>query len=82
MQIFQDGKLLFSSTWRDKQAGRKMAAYYTSDGSFSFDVNTIMEGDVLIRCRRESWFGLWMPRVLLLWWLSLLCLSLSAAFFF
>jgi protein-tyrosine phosphatase len=51
LQIFQEGKVLFSSTWALMQEGASIPKYYKSDGSFSFDVNTVLYGDVLVRCR-------------------------------
>ena len=49
LQIFQKGKVLFSSTWALKQNGASIPQYYQSDGSFAFDVNTVLYGDVLVR---------------------------------
>jgi hypothetical protein len=51
LQIFQKGKVLFSSTWELKEKGETIPQYYKSDGSFSFDVNVVLYGDILVRCR-------------------------------
>eukprot|EP00505_MAST-04D_sp_SCG-Rhode-Island_P001769 Stramenopile-MAST_4_protein_1769 len=51
LQVFKNGKLLYSSTWRDSKNAEDMQVYYTSDGSFSFNVDCTLEGDILIRCR-------------------------------
>ena len=51
LQVFKNGKLLFSSTWRGGQGTDDLQAYYTSDGVFSFNVDCVLDGDVLVRCR-------------------------------
>jgi protein-tyrosine phosphatase len=51
LQIFQEGKVLFSSTWGLKEKGETIPQYYKSDGSFSFEANVVLYGDVLVRCR-------------------------------
>ena len=51
MQIFQEGRLLFSSLKQAKLNGTKVPEFYSSDGSFSFEVNCVLSGDVLLRCR-------------------------------
>lgn len=57
IQIFQNGRLLFSSLKQDKLKGKSIQEYYSSDGSFSFDVNHVLIGDVLLRCRHMELSG-------------------------
>ncbi|OQR80435.1 phosphatidylinositol-3,4,5-trisphosphate 3-phosphatase, partial [Thraustotheca clavata] len=51
VQIFKGGKLVFTTTWRDAQEGSGVRWASTSDGSVSFNVDCMLQGDVLIRCR-------------------------------
>ncbi|RLN67216.1 hypothetical protein BBJ29_001300 [Phytophthora kernoviae] len=51
LQIFKGGKLVFTTTWRDMEDGNGIQWASTSDGSVSFNVNCMLQGDVLIRCR-------------------------------
>ena len=57
IQIFKNGKLLFTSTWRNAQDGTDIKSYYPSDGSFAFQIDCVVQGDVLIRCRHLSETG-------------------------
>ena len=54
IQIFKNGKLLFTSTWRNAQEGTDIKSYYQSDGSFALQIDCVVQGDVLIRCRHLS----------------------------
>ncbi|KDO24406.1 hypothetical protein SPRG_09795 [Saprolegnia parasitica CBS 223.65] len=51
VQIFKGGKLVFTTTWRDAQEGTGVRWASTSDGSVSFNVDCMLQGDVLVRCR-------------------------------
>ncbi|KAG7399215.1 hypothetical protein PHYBOEH_009381 [Phytophthora boehmeriae] len=51
LQIFKGGKLVFTTTWRDMEDGNGIQWASTNDGSLSFNVNCMLQGDVLIRCR-------------------------------
>lgn len=51
LQIFKGGKLVFTTTWRDMETGNGVQWASTSDGSVSFNVDCMLQGDVLIRCR-------------------------------
>lgn len=50
-QIFKGGKLVFTTTWRDLENGNGVQWASTSDGSVSFNVNCMLQGDILVRCR-------------------------------
>eukprot|EP00742_Colponemidia_sp_Colp-10_P005471 GILJ01005846.1.p1 GENE.GILJ01005846.1~~GILJ01005846.1.p1 ORF type:complete len:443 (+),score=58.40 GILJ01005846.1:40-1368(+) len=47
LQLFKAGQLIYSSTRKEKL----IRSYFASDISFSFSVETILEGDILLRCR-------------------------------
>lgn len=51
LQIFKGGKLVFTTTWRDMETGNGVQWAGVNDGSISFNVNCMLQGDVLIRCR-------------------------------
>lgn len=51
LQIFKGGKLVFTTTWRDMETGNGVQWASTNDGSISFNVDCMLQGDVLIRCR-------------------------------
>ncbi|RLN83237.1 hypothetical protein BBJ28_00017078 [Nothophytophthora sp. Chile5] len=51
LQIFKAGKLVFTTTWRDMEDGNGIQWANTNDGSVSFNVNCMLQGDILIRCR-------------------------------
>lgn len=51
LQIFKGGKLVFTTTWRDMENGNGVQWASTSDGSVSFNVNCMLQGDILVRCR-------------------------------
>ncbi|KAH7476278.1 hypothetical protein PRIC1_000286 [Phytophthora ramorum] len=51
LQIFKGGKLVFTTTWRDMEDGNGIQWASTDDGSVSFNVNCMLQGDILIRCR-------------------------------
>jgi protein-tyrosine phosphatase len=51
LQVFKNGKLLYSSTWSDSNEIEEIPKYFQSDGSFAFNVDCILDGDVLVRCR-------------------------------
>ncbi|GLE04203.1 hypothetical protein PINS_up013114 [Pythium insidiosum] len=51
LQIFKGGKLVFTTTWRDMETGNGVQWASTKDGSISFNVNCMLQGDVLVRCR-------------------------------
>jgi hypothetical protein len=51
LQIFKGGKLVFTTTWRDMENGNGVQWANTNDGSISFNVNCMLQGDVLVRCR-------------------------------
>uniref|UniRef100_M4BD47 Phosphatidylinositol-3,4,5-trisphosphate 3-phosphatase n=1 Tax=Hyaloperonospora arabidopsidis (strain Emoy2) TaxID=559515 RepID=M4BD47_HYAAE len=51
LQIFKAGKLVFTTTWRDMEDGQGVQWASTADGSVSFNVNCMLQGDILIRCR-------------------------------
>ncbi|CAH0483103.1 unnamed protein product [Peronospora belbahrii] len=51
LQIFKGGKLVFTTTWRDMEDGQGIQWASTGDGSVSFNVNCMLQGDILIRCR-------------------------------
>lgn len=51
LQIFKGGKLVFTTTWRDMENGNGVQWASTNEGSISFNVNCMLQGDVLIRCR-------------------------------
>lgn len=54
LQIFKGGKLVFTTTWKDTQEGNGVQWAGDSDGSLSFPIENILQGDVLIRCRHLS----------------------------
>ncbi|CAI5732566.1 unnamed protein product [Hyaloperonospora brassicae] len=54
LQIFKAGKLVFTTTWRDMEDGQGVQWASTTDGSVSFNVNCMLQGDILIRCRHLS----------------------------
>ncbi|KAG7393382.1 hypothetical protein PHYPSEUDO_009586 [Phytophthora pseudosyringae] len=51
LQIFKGGKLVFTTTWQDMEDGHGIQWASTGDGSVSFNVNCMLQGDILIRCR-------------------------------
>jgi protein-tyrosine phosphatase len=51
LQIFKGGKLVFTTTWRDMEDGNGIQWASTGDGSVSFNVDCMLQGDILIRCR-------------------------------
>ncbi|CAI5727818.1 unnamed protein product [Peronospora effusa] len=51
LQIFKGGKLVFTTTWSDMEDGQGIQWASTGDGSVSFNVNCMLQGDILIRCR-------------------------------
>ncbi|CAI5740627.1 unnamed protein product [Peronospora destructor] len=51
LQIFKGGKLVFTTTWSDMEDGQGIQWASTSDGSVFFNVNCMLQGDILIRCR-------------------------------
>lgn len=51
LQIFKGGKLVFTTTWRDMETGSGVQWAGVNDGSISFNVNCMLQGDILIRCR-------------------------------
>jgi hypothetical protein len=51
LQIFKGGKLVFTTTWRDMENGNGVQWASTNDGSVSFNVNCMLQGDILVRCR-------------------------------
>jgi hypothetical protein len=51
LQIFKVGKLVFTTTWRDKENGNGVQWASVSEGSISFNMNCLLQGDVLVRCR-------------------------------
>ncbi|TMW57326.1 hypothetical protein Poli38472_003251 [Pythium oligandrum] len=51
LQIFKGGKLVFTTTWRDMESGNGVQWASTKDGSISFNLNCMLQGDVLVRCR-------------------------------
>ena len=54
LQIFKSGKLLFSSTWSESNKVEDIPKYFQSDGSFAFNVDCIVDGDILVRCRHVN----------------------------
>jgi hypothetical protein len=48
LQIFKNGKMLYSSSWKD---GETPEAVTVEEGSKLFVVDTPMHGDILLRCR-------------------------------
>lgn len=51
LQIFKSGKLVFTTTWQDMETGNGVKWASTNDGSVSFNVNCMLQGDILVRCR-------------------------------
>ncbi|TDH72467.1 hypothetical protein CCR75_006099 [Bremia lactucae] len=51
LQVFKGGKLVFTTTWQDMEDGNGVQWANTGDGSISFNVNCMLQGDILIRCR-------------------------------
>lgn len=51
LQVFKGGKLVFTTTWRDMENGSGVQWASTTDGSVSFNVNCMLQGDILVRCR-------------------------------
>ncbi|KAL3668422.1 hypothetical protein V7S43_006510 [Phytophthora oleae] len=51
LQIFKGGKLVFTTTWQDMEDGHGIQWASADDGSVSFNVNCMLQGDILIRCR-------------------------------
>ncbi|CEG42645.1 phosphatidylinositol--trisphosphate 3 [Plasmopara halstedii] len=51
LQVFKSGKLVFTTTWQDMEDGHGIQWASTGDGSLSFNVNCMLQGDILIRCR-------------------------------
>lgn len=51
LQIFKSGKLVFTTTWHDMETGHGVKWASTNDGSVSFNVNCMLQGDILVRCR-------------------------------
>lgn len=53
LQIFKAGKLLFTTaaTMHVQQAEEELPFVYTSDGTVCFNIDEVIQGDILIRCR-------------------------------
>lgn len=51
LQIFKSGKLVFTTTWQDMETGNGVKWASMNDGSVSFNVNCMLQGDILVRCR-------------------------------
>ncbi|KAI9905160.1 hypothetical protein PsorP6_013808 [Peronosclerospora sorghi] len=51
LQIFKGGKLVFTTTWRDMRDGDGVQWASTRDGSVSFKIDCMLQGDILLRCR-------------------------------
>ena len=51
LQIFKGGKLVFTTTWKDAEKGTGVQWAQESDGSVSFPIDCLLQGDVLVRCR-------------------------------
>lgn len=54
LQLFRAGRLVFSSLWRDAERGRGLPFVTCDEGSIKFDVDTPLQGDVLLRCRHVA----------------------------
>ncbi len=54
LQIFKGGKLIFTTTWADAANGHGVSWASTTDGSISFHLDCMLQGDILIRCRHVS----------------------------
>ena len=46
--------MLFSSTWSESNKVEDIPKYFQSDGSFAFNVDCIVDGDILVRCRHVN----------------------------
>ncbi|EGZ20875.1 hypothetical protein PHYSODRAFT_313345 [Phytophthora sojae] len=57
LQIFKGGKLVFTTTWKDMEDGHGIQWASTGDGSVSFNVNCMLQGDILVRCRHLTAAG-------------------------
>ena len=54
LQVFKNGKLLYSSTWSDSNQVEEIPKYFQSDGSFAFNIDCVLDGDILVRCRHVN----------------------------
>ncbi|KAE9099157.1 hypothetical protein PF010_g15292 [Phytophthora fragariae] len=57
LQIFKGGKLVFTTTWKDMEDGHGIQWASTGDGSVSFNVDCMLQGDILVRCRHLTAAG-------------------------
>lgn len=52
MQIFKGGKLVFTTTWQQNEENKNAVDWIsTTEGSISFNMECLLQGDVLVRCR-------------------------------
>lgn len=56
IQIFRNGSLLFSSSWKVSDSEDSTLTWYSEeDGSTRFPVDLPLRGDILLRCRHIDW---------------------------
>uniref|UniRef100_A0A7S2SHL3 Phosphatidylinositol-3,4,5-trisphosphate 3-phosphatase n=1 Tax=Mucochytrium quahogii TaxID=96639 RepID=A0A7S2SHL3_9STRA len=52
LQVFKNGKLIFTSSWADKQREGGCEAHQAGrDRSFTFDIDCFIDGDIILRVR-------------------------------
>lgn len=57
LQIFRCGKIIFTTAWNEEESEKGVPWVNESDGSASFNIDCMLQGDILLRCRHLTETG-------------------------